>query len=429
MTALRLLPGGDDEPRSQYENAVALLLSTAGIWSHERIEKLTRWVEAQPDPDRALGRLVRDATDPVTLARLTAWSEPTPPTRPASEPAPAPSPQPVVRSIAGVSIVAVGSAAEIRPVADPEGLSAQRRGVARAALWVRNIGVIMLLLLAYQWWGTGFQQRRAQAALRTEAASGGSTGSGSDGATVTPPPSSASGRAPLLLLPGGVVAEITIPSIGVDQFVVEGTGEDSLQRGPGHYVGTPLPGQHGNAAIAGHRTTYGAPFNRLGDVRPGDSIIARTATGTYLYTAAATQVVSPSQTSVVDDYGDDRLTLTTCTPEFTATHRLILIAALQGPVVAPPPVRAAPPPAISTHLVGVNHEAISHLGAEARAFDLAALPAAFAIVAALVGLALLYRPVRRRLPVLAASSVLAPLWLCGLLVLLQQLNRFLPPNV
>ena len=86
-----------------------------------------------------------------------------------------------------------------------------------------------------------------------------------------------------------------IPAIGVDKIVVEGVSLADLKKGPGHYPETPLPGQEGNAAIAGHRTTYGAPFNRLDELEPGDEITVTTVQGEFTYevTETADRVAHP----------------------------------------------------------------------------------------------------------------------------------------
>ena len=133
------------------------------------------------------------------------------------------------------------------------------------------------------------------------------------------------------------MAELQIPAIGLDQYVVSGTSTADLSKGPGHYVGSAMPGQAGNVAIAGHRTTHGAPFNRLGQLapatnsRPGDRIILTTLSGqrlTYVVTGTP-QAVSPSDVKVLNYFGDNRITLTTCTPEFSAAQRLIVVGELQ----------------------------------------------------------------------------------------------------
>jgi sortase A len=212
--------------------------------------------------------------------------------------------------------------------------------------------------------------------------------------------------------------------------VVEGTAPGQLEEGPGHYVGTPLPGDPGNSAIAGHRTTFGAPFNRLNEVAPGDTIITTTNSGRFLYVVSGKKTVSPDDSSVIGSFGDNRLTLTTCTPEYLATQRLIVIAQLEGkaePAVSP---KVATPPTPSDRVLAESAAVTASLDDEARSgFHWPALFSASIAVGLLIGLGLLFNPVRRHLPALAAAVVLAPLWAGGLLFLFEQLIRFLPSNV
>ncbi len=121
--------------------------------------------------------------------------------------------------------------------------------------------------------------------------------------------------------------------------------------GPGHYPETPLPGEPGNAAIAGHRTTYGAPFFSLDELGPGDEIVATTYNGRFVFRVIDTTVVAPSEVGVLASTDDTRLTLTTCNPKFSARERLVVSALLEPPVVAEPPppssttvATTAPPP-------------------------------------------------------------------------------------
>ena len=127
---------------------------------------------------------------------------------------------------------------------------------------------------------------------------------------------------------GEPIGDIRIPVIGINQVVVEGTNTPDLRKGPGHYTGTPLPGQSGNVAIAGHRTTYGHPFYNLDSVKVGDPIVLTTLQGIFVYDTTKSFVVSPSDTTVVDNVFADQLTLTTCNPRFSATTRLIVQAKL-----------------------------------------------------------------------------------------------------
>jgi sortase A len=140
------------------------------------------------------------------------------------------------------------------------------------------------------------------------------------------------------------VALLEIPEIGVSEYVIEGVSVADLKQGPGHYPGTPMPGQAGNAAIAGHRTTYGAPFYDLNEVEEGDEIVVRTLQGEFTYVVDGKQVVQPDQVEVLDPTIEPRLTLTTCEPRFSARQRLIVTAVLKAdeePVAAPP--TTAPP--------------------------------------------------------------------------------------
>jgi sortase A len=122
----------------------------------------------------------------------------------------------------------------------------------------------------------------------------------------------------------------------VEKAVVEGVGIPDLEKGPGHYPGTPLPGQPGNAAIAGHRTTYGAPFYRLDELAKGDEIVVTTLQGRYRFVVDETRIVQPEQVDVIDPTIDSRLTLTTCNPRFSNRQRLVVSAILVGdPAPAP----------------------------------------------------------------------------------------------
>jgi sortase A len=139
------------------------------------------------------------------------------------------------------------------------------------------------------------------------------------------------------------MAVVQIPKIHLEKTVVEGVGVADLKKGPGHYPTTPMPGQPGNAAIAGHRTTYGGPFGDLDKLAAGDPILVTTRDGTFRYLTEGSAVVKPSQVSVLDPTPDNRLTLTTCHPKYSASQRLIVVARLQGRAVAPPPVAPQAP--------------------------------------------------------------------------------------
>ena len=137
---------------------------------------------------------------------------------------------------------------------------------------------------------------------------------------------------------GDVMALLQIPSIGVETYVVAGVQPADLKQGPGHYPDTPMPGQLGNSAIAGHRTTYGQPFYRLDELQAGDPIDLTTVQGHFTYRVTGSEVVSPSQSDVIDtvDPSVATLTLTTCTPRYTAKQRLIVFADLDVAASSPP---------------------------------------------------------------------------------------------
>ncbi len=144
--------------------------------------------------------------------------------------------------------------------------------------------------------------------------------------------------------PGGALDHLVIPAIGLSRYVVQGVDESDLQMGPGHYPGTPLPGQLGNVGIAGHRTTFGAPFFRLNEVSRGDLVLLTDTSGTtWVYSVERQWVVSPSDTAVLGPSRNAVLTLTTCNPRFEATSRLVVRAVLDERVTsgAKVPTRSA----------------------------------------------------------------------------------------
>lgn len=290
-------------------------------------------------------------------------------------------------------------------------------GVGRTLI---TAGVLLLLFVAYQLWGTGIRQAQAQtkslnafeaqlaqlgaapinlnedpalgttdtlpsATAPSAALPSATTGptnpptgdsvavttSGPTtiaGPTTTALPQVRAGRSKMQAPKAGkTMGLMVIPRIKLRQTVVEGTAKDDLQTGPGHYSGTPYPGQPGNAGIAGHRTTYGAPFFNLNLLKPGDPIFIQTLQGNFRYdvidacqpkcTGSGWFVVTPTDRHVLANTPDQNLlTLTTCHPQYTARERLVVRARLVGPAaaadffapVAPPttasPAATAPPP-------------------------------------------------------------------------------------
>jgi len=219
------------------------------------------------------------------------------------------------------------------------------RGLGKTCV---SAGVLILLFVAYQLWGTGIAEAHSQATLKKQFAAIAPPPTTVAPATTTPqagpaPSTTAAPPTTEVALPppptGSAVAIIKIPKIGVDSAVVEGVGVSDLEKGPGHYPGSPLPGQAGNAAIAGHRTTYGAPFYRLNELKAGDDIFVSTRDSAtpWHYQVMFSHVVDPSDVSVLDPTTDNRLTLTTCTPRFSASQRLVVVARLLGAVDPRPP--------------------------------------------------------------------------------------------
>ena len=281
--------------------------------------------------------------------------------------------------------------------------------------WTRNVGAIILLFVVWQLWGTSISQHHAQSQLKSEfhaLLAKHATGSHASKSTLI----SAATRVPS---PGDgtVVAEVQIPAIGVDQYVVEGTTESDLSKGPGHYTGTAMPGQAGNVAIAGHRTTHGAPFNGLGRVVPGERIVLTTTSGQNLtYVVSRTpQVVSPGDVGVLNYFGDNRITLTTCNPEFSASQRLVVVGVLKQPFAGP--------------AVDVKHLSYHVVNPATASWNWSLLPAVGVEVCLLLLLALSYRRFGAWFEAVGKWLILVPLWAAGLYLLFNTLTNFLPSSL
>jgi sortase A len=127
---------------------------------------------------------------------------------------------------------------------------------------------------------------------------------------------------------GQPLGRIRMRSIGVSSVIVAGTNTSSLRRGPGHYPGTPLPGASGTVAIAGHRTTYGAPFRRLDKLSPGDRVEVSMPYGRFVYKVEQRRIVPPTAVWVTKRVGYDRLVLSACHPLYSAAKRIVVFARL-----------------------------------------------------------------------------------------------------
>jgi len=165
---------------------------------------------------------------------------------------------------------------------------------------------------------------------------------------VAPPPVAAQ---PVSVRPrlGDAIGVLHVPALaGLRPWVVvEGTSVGILKSGPGHIRGTALPGELGNVVLSGHRTTYGAPFARLDELRPGDRVVLETRDRWWTYTVSGTSIVSPNAIEVTYPVPGRRsatptqqlLTLTTCHPRYSARQRMVVLAELtaeQGKDVGPP---------------------------------------------------------------------------------------------
>jgi sortase A len=129
---------------------------------------------------------------------------------------------------------------------------------------------------------------------------------------------------------GEAIGRIKAPAMGLDIVFVQGTETADLQKGPGHFPETPFPGQGGTAGIAGHRTTYGAPFRHADSMRRGDRIVIEMPYAKIFYRVQKTEIVDPSEVGVVKYVGYERLVLSTCHPVYSAAQRFIVFAKAVG---------------------------------------------------------------------------------------------------
>ena len=242
------------------------------------------------------------------------------------------------------------------------------------------IGLLMFGFVGYQLWGTGIEFARAQdqaesqfeelmatsaggsatptspstaattttatttttsPASTTSSTSSSSSTSTSTTTSTTLPPTTTTAPfdvAALGIADGDALARLEIPRMGRNDIVVAGVGREELKKGPGHYPQTPMPGQLGNAAIAGHRTTYGGPFLEIDELEPGDEIVVTTPYGRFVYRATTTEIVDADDWQVIAtiDPTIASLTLTSCHPVGTASQRIIVHAELDLEQSDPP---------------------------------------------------------------------------------------------
>jgi sortase A len=187
-------------------------------------------------------------------------------------------------------------------------------------------GVIVMLFVTYELWGTGQYTSAQQDQLGKKLMK--------------------SWQAPKVTTEkvrlGNGLAMIRIPKFGKDYHyvVIEGVGVSDLRKGPGHYPGTALPGQVGNFVVSGHRTTYSAPFNKLGELDRGDEILIDTRDDQYVYKVTDRRIVKPTEVDVTAPVPfhpgrrptDRMITLTTCHPKYSAAKRMIIFGELASAV-------------------------------------------------------------------------------------------------
>ena len=129
--------------------------------------------------------------------------------------------------------------------------------------------------------------------------------------------------------PGDALGRIESPGMdGLNMVFVQGTDESSLELGPGHYPETAMPGQGKTVAIAGHRTTYLAPFRHIDSIKPNDKITLKMPYGTFIYSVQKSEIVDPSDVGIIHDTGYERLVLSACNPLYSASQRYIIFAKL-----------------------------------------------------------------------------------------------------
>ena len=208
-----------------------------------------------------------------------------------------------------------------------DGVRTALRGVGQTLM---TLGVVVLLFCVYELWVTGLVTAQEQDRLRDELTQTWSEPAERPGQPGQP--------TPVAYTAGDAFAVLHVPALeGYDPWVVvEGASVADLKNGPGHIPGTALPGEIGNVVISGHRTTYGAPFNRFGDLTPGHTVVLETQEGWFTYTVRGTSIVAPTAVEVTLPVPGQPsakptqrlLTLTTCHPKYSARQRLIVRAEL-----------------------------------------------------------------------------------------------------
>lgn len=202
-------------------------------------------------------------------------------------------------------------------------------------------GLVVLLFAGYELWGTGRFTQQQQDALAEQMQLSWESDKKVTDVSI-----------------GEGLGVIRIPEFGDDYHfvVVEGVGVEDLKKGPGHYPGTAMPGKVGNFVLSGHRTTYSAPFNRIGELEKGDPIVIETKDSWYVYRMTERDIVQPGEVDVIEpvpgrpnaEPEDSLITLTTCHPKYSAAQRLIV----HGELAKTQQKDAGPPAALTAGELG-----------------------------------------------------------------------------
>lgn len=200
-------------------------------------------------------------------------------------------------------------------------------------------GLLMLAFVAYQLWGTGIEQAQSQKKLAAEFSR----------VTASTVANQAVQYDRAVLQEGDVVGRISMPTLGVDTWIVAGSKLKYLEKGPGVFPQSAMPGHIGNFSVAGHRTSYGAPFGNIDKLRKGDVITVTSQEGTFNYSVTGSEVVPPTDVSVLraKDPTWAVATLITCHPKWTSSSRLVVHAELtsQQTAISTPAVLSVSTPA------------------------------------------------------------------------------------
>jgi sortase A len=191
-------------------------------------------------------------------------------------------------------------------------------------------GAFLLFLGARDVWESRFGQR--EAAREFESATAAPELESSPEASLETPTAGDAAPRPVSTRTGDAIGKLIIPRLDAELYVMEGDGPKELRRGPGHLIGTAMPGAKGNCVIAGHRDTH---FRVLKDIQKGDDIVLQTKQGKFLYRVRELKIVSPNNTEPIQPTSDAQLNLITCYPFYyvgSAPKRFVVEARLAGMV-------------------------------------------------------------------------------------------------